>query len=217
MTNLFEQIRYHFNTALERDGLEAQLLYVAESCGDIPELRARVEEMVRAHHDQDGFLATQAESTQETQISRECVGSQIGPYKLLEQIGEGGMGVVYMAEQHHPVRRKVVLKIIKPGMDTRQVIVRFETERLALAMMDHPNIARVLEAGATDAGRPYFVMELVKGMPITNYCNEHQLTPRERLELFVGVCSRSATRASKGGDSSRPQTQQRARCGPVRL
>ena len=112
----------------------------------------------------------------------------IGPYKLLEQIGEGGMGVVYLAEQTQPVRRKVALKIIKPGMDTRQVIARFEAERQALALMDHPNIAKVLDAGATDTGRPYFVMELVKGVPITTYCDTVHLTPRERLELFIPVC-----------------------------
>src|SRR6185436_13022322 len=103
----------------------------------------------------------------------EALGTKIGPYKLLEQIGEGGMGAVYMAEQLHPVRRKVALKIIKPGMDTRQVIARFEAERQALAMMDHPNIARVFEAGATEAGRPFFVMELVKGTPITEYCDQN--------------------------------------------
>src|SRR5204863_3844090 len=115
-------------------------------------------------------------------------GTQIGPYKLLQQIGEGGMGVVYMAEQLEPVKRRVALKIIKPGMDTRQVIARFEAERQALAMMDHPNIAKVLEAGATEAGRPYFVMELVRGIPITDYCDQQKLAPRQRLELFVQVC-----------------------------
>jgi eukaryotic-like serine/threonine-protein kinase len=115
-------------------------------------------------------------------------GTRIGPYKLLQQIGEGGMGVVYMAEQEHPVRRKVALKIIKPGMDIAQVVARFEAERQALALMDHPNIAKVLDAGATDSGRPFFVMELVNGAPITEYCDGARLTPRERLELFVPVC-----------------------------
>ena len=118
----------------------------------------------------------------------ERVGAIIGRYKLLERIGEGGFGVVYMAEQQQPVRRKVALKVIKPGMDTRQVIARFEAERQALALMDHPNIAKVLDAGATDSGRPYFVMELVHGVPITEYCDQNQLPPRERLELFVQVC-----------------------------
>jgi len=112
----------------------------------------------------------------------------IGPYKLLQQIGAGGMGVVYMAEQTEPVGRRVALKIIKPGMDSRQVIARFEAEEQALAMMDHPNIAKVFEAGTTDSGQPYFVMELIKGIPITQYCDQHHLTPRQRLELFVPVC-----------------------------
>ena len=112
----------------------------------------------------------------------------IGRYKLLEEIGEGGMGVVYMAEQREPVRRKVALKVIKPGMDSRQVIARFEAERQALAMMDHPNIAHVLDAGGTESGRPYFVMELVRGVPITEYCDPNEFTTRERLELFVTVC-----------------------------
>ena len=115
-------------------------------------------------------------------------GSQIGRYKLLEQIGEGGMGVVYMAEQQRPVRRKVALKIIKPGMDTKQVVARFEAERQALAIMDHPNIARVLDAGSTDSARPYFVMELVRGIPITEYCDQNKLPTAERLALFVVVC-----------------------------
>jgi serine/threonine protein kinase len=115
-------------------------------------------------------------------------GAKIGVYKLLEQIGEGGMGVVYMAEQQAPVRRRVALKIIKPGMDTRQVIARFEAERQALALMDHPNIAKVLDAGATDQGRPFFVMELVDGLPIIQYCDAHRLTPQQRLELFIPVC-----------------------------
>src|SRR5207302_148207 len=114
-------------------------------------------------------------------------GTVIGPYKLLQQIGEGGMGTVFMAEQTQPVQRKVALKLIKPGMDSRQVIARFEAERQALAMMDHPNIARVLDAGTTATGRPYFVMELVKGVPITRYCDEHRLMPKDRLELFIPV------------------------------
>ena len=120
--------------------------------------------------------------------SPNSLGTVIGPYKLLEQIGEGGFGVVFLAEQERPVRRRVALKIIKPGMDTRQVIARFEAERQALAMMDHPNIAKVHDAGATENGRPYFVMELVQGVPITEYCDQCNLTTRERLELFITVC-----------------------------
>jgi serine/threonine protein kinase len=115
-------------------------------------------------------------------------GTVIGAYKLLQQIGEGGMGTVYMAEQTRPVQRMVALKIIKPGMDSRQVIARFEAERQALALMDHPSIARVLDGGTTETGRPYFVMELVKGVPITKYCDERRLPPRVRLELFIQVC-----------------------------
>ena len=124
-------------------------------------------------------LATDADSQ---------AGTRIGRYKLLQQIGEGGCGVVYMAEQEEPVRRKVALKIIKLGMDTKQVIARFEAERQALAMMDHPNIARVLDAGATEAGRPFFVMELVRGIRITDYCDQHALSTTERLNLFTQVC-----------------------------
>ena len=115
-------------------------------------------------------------------------GETIGPYKLLRVIGEGGMGVVYMAEQSEPVKRRVALKVIKPGMDSKQVIARFEAERQALAMMDHPNIAKVLDAGTTEQGRPYFAMELVKEVPITQFCDDLKLTARERLELFVSVC-----------------------------
>src|SRR5258707_1239938 len=115
-------------------------------------------------------------------------GDRIGRYKLLQQLGEGGCGLVYMAEQEEPVRRRVALKVIKLGMDTKQVIARFEAERQALAMMDHPNIAKVLEAGATDAGRPYFVMELVRGIKITDYCDQNDLSIRQRLDLFIEVC-----------------------------
>ena len=121
-------------------------------------------------------------------IQIERTGAMIGRYKLLEKIGEGGFGVVFMAEQVEPVQRKVALKIIKAGMDTKEVIARFEAERQAIALMDHPNIARALDAGATEAGRPYFVMELVRGIPITDYCDQKQLATRERLQLFIKVC-----------------------------
>ncbi len=116
------------------------------------------------------------------------IGSRIGGYKLLSVLGEGGFGMVYLAEQEHPIKRLVALKVIKPGMDTRQVIARFETERQALAMLDHPHIARVFEAGTTEAGRPYFAMEYVKGIPITEYCDRHKLGTRERLNLFIPLC-----------------------------
>src|SRR5205823_991236 len=115
-------------------------------------------------------------------------GAVIGPYKLLQQIGQGGMGTVFMAEQTRPVQRKVALKFIKRGLDSRQIVARFEAERQALALMDHPNIAKVLDAGTAADGRPFFVMELVKGVPITRYCDEHRLTPKERMELFIPVC-----------------------------
>src|SRR5690349_6965603 len=118
----------------------------------------------------------------------ESVGKTIGPYKLLQKIGEGGCGVVYMAEQEKPVRRRVAFKIIKLGMDTRSVVARFEAERQALALMDHPNIAKVFDAGATDTGRPYFVMELVRGIKITDYCDQNNLATEERLKLFTQVC-----------------------------
>ena len=147
--------------------------------------------MLLEAHVSDGSLLDGPAVTSPTEILSpitEKPGTQIGPYKLLEPIGQGGMGVVYLAEQAEPVRRQVALKIIKPGMDTQQVIKRFEAERQALALMDHPNIAKVFDAGATETGRPYFVMEWVKGVPITQYCDEHQLTPRERLEIFATVC-----------------------------
>ena len=188
MDHQFANLRDQFLAALEHDGLEAQLRYAAEHCADVPELRARLEEMLRAHHQSEGLLASQFEVTHRVSPVTGTPGTMIGPYKLLQQIGEGGMGAVYMAEQTHPVQRKVALKLIKPGLDNRQVIARFEAERQALALMDHPNIAKVLDAGTTEAGQPYFVMELVHGVPITKYCDEHRLTPRQRLELFVPVC-----------------------------
>ena len=122
----------------------------------------------------------------------------IGPYKLLEQIGEGGMGTVFMAQQSTPIKRKVALKIIKPGMDSQQVIARFEAERQALALMDHPNIAQVLDAGTTDDGRPFFVMELVQGVPITQYCDQQRLTIRERLRLMSKYPEPYSTRTRRG-------------------
>jgi len=124
----------------------------------------------------------------DSDIAIERTGTMIGRYKLLEKVGEGGFGLVYMAEQIEPVQRKVALKVIKAGMDTKEVIARFEAERQALALMDHPNIARVLDAGSTQAGRPYFVMELVKGIPITEFCDLKKLSPAERLQLFMKVC-----------------------------
>jgi WD40 repeat protein/tRNA A-37 threonylcarbamoyl transferase component Bud32 len=164
------------------------------ACGGDPALRQRVEVLLAA--EQEGVTATV--TTQEAdcptiKLSRvdgpeETVGQTLGRYKVLEKIGEGGFGVVYVAEQKEPVKRRVALKIIKLGMDTRQVVARFEAERQALAMMDHPNIAKVLDAGATEAGRPYFVMELVRGVKLTDYCDQHKLSTQQRLELFIQVC-----------------------------
>ena len=122
-------------------------------------------------------------------VPAEGPGTIIGRYKLLEKLGEGGFGVVYVAEQREPVKRRVALKIIKLGMDTREVVARFEAERQALALMDHPNIAKVLDAGSTETGRPYFVMELVRGVKITEYCDQAKLSTSERLKLFMQVCS----------------------------
>jgi tetratricopeptide (TPR) repeat protein/tRNA A-37 threonylcarbamoyl transferase component Bud32 len=149
-----------------------------------------LERLLLAASQAGSFLESPAlGSTPDTASSvMERPGAQIGRYKLLQQIGEGGMGVVYMAEQVEPVKRRVALKVVKPGLDTRQVIARFEGERQALAMMDHPSIAKVLDAGATESGRPYFVMELVNGLPVTKYCDERRLTTRERLELFAPIC-----------------------------
>jgi serine/threonine protein kinase/Flp pilus assembly protein TadD len=180
-----------FDAAIERPSPAERAAFLDAACGANVELRQRIEALLRAHEEAGGFLQDRPTVVQP---ATESLGSMIGPYKLLEQIGEGGFGVVFMAEQTQPVRRKVALKILKPGMDTRQVVARFEAERQALAIMDHPNIAKVFDGGATpaaDAGgsqRPYFVMELVKGIPITEYCDQGQLTPRERLELFVSVC-----------------------------
>ena len=180
-----------FIDAMQKEKGEERRTFLDAACGDDVELRNSVEELL-AEHQKDGsfFLDAPPPGLGVTldQPITEKPGTQIGPYKLLQQIGEGGMGVVYMAEQTEPVRRKVALKIIKPGMDTRQVIARFEAERQALSLMDHPNIAKVLDAGATDTGRPYFVMELVKGQPITEYCDQQHLTPRQRLELFLPIC-----------------------------
>jgi serine/threonine protein kinase/tetratricopeptide (TPR) repeat protein len=165
--------------------------YVREACGGDEARIAHIEALLEAADRPDSLLDHPAAGIPGATIERpttESPGAVIGPYKLLQQIGEGGMGVVYMANQEQPVRRKVALKIIKPGMDSAQVIARFEAERQALAMMDHQNIARVLDAGTTASGRPYFVMELVNGVPITKYCDDNHLTPRERLELFVPVC-----------------------------
>jgi serine/threonine protein kinase len=159
--------------------------FLEGACAGDADLRRRVDSLLDADDNPAGFLGKPAVNPA---TSCEGVGSRIGPYTLMEPLGEGGMGTVFRAEQSHPVRRTVALKIIKPGMGSRQVSARFEAERQALALMDHANIARVLDAGTTDGGRPYFVMELVDGVPITRYCDEQRLTPRQRLELLLPVC-----------------------------
>ena len=189
-----------FIEVLELGDPSEQAALLDKACQEDAELRGRVEQLLAEHERQESFILDTPPigcngfpsgdgvgSTVDSPIT-ERPGTIIGPYKLLQQIGEGGMGVVFMAEQTQPLQRTVALKIIKPGMDTRQVIARFEAERQALAMMDHPNIAKVLDAGTTDSGRPYFVMELVKGVPITKYCDEKHLPLRARLELLLPVC-----------------------------
>jgi WD40 repeat protein/serine/threonine protein kinase len=184
------ELRALFCEALDRKTPEERAEYLDRACQGEPELRARVEALLRAHAEASGFLKEPSGGLVATvdEPIPERPGTVIGPYKLLEEIGEGGFGVVFMAEQTQPVRRKVALKVLKPGMDTRQVVARFEAERQALALMDHPNIAKVHDGGATASGRPFFIMELVKGVPITEFCDQNQLTPRQRLELFVSVC-----------------------------
>jgi WD40 repeat protein/serine/threonine protein kinase len=175
--------------------------YVARACGGDPVLQRKVECLIAYHFQAGSFLEQPVQGlgvtsplpgTANVELNdacREGPGSHIGLYTLREQIGEGGMGLVFVAEQTQPLRRKVALKVIKPGMDTKQVVARFEAERQALALMDHPNIARVLDGGTTESGRPYFVMELVKGVPITQFCDDNRLAPRQRLELFISVCA----------------------------
>src|SRR5215208_2447308 len=175
--------------------------YLDRACGGDPALRRRVERLLGAQAEIGSFLespAPELDLTRDLPGVTERPGTLVGPYKLLEPIGEGGFGVVFMAEQQHPVRRKVAVKVLKPGMDSKQVVARFEAERQALALMDHPNIAKVLDAGATDVGRPYFVMELVRGIPVTRFCDDKRLSARERLELFVQVCQAVQHAHTKG-------------------
>ncbi|WP_165231824.1 protein kinase domain-containing protein [Aquisphaera insulae] len=183
-----------FLEAVERCEPHEWPRFLDDACGDDGALRAQVESLLDSHKLPAGLLDVLGRTWGDTPPlpapadTPAALGSMIGPYRLREVIGEGGMGVVYMAEQQSPVRRMVALKVIKPGLDTRRVIARFEAERQALALMDHPGIARVLDAGTTELGRPYFVMELVRGVPITEYCDRHNLPVRDRLELFERVC-----------------------------
>jgi serine/threonine protein kinase/tetratricopeptide (TPR) repeat protein len=194
-----QKVRDIFVTAVKLPP-ERWATFLKDACAGDEELRRQVSDLLQAHQQAGSFLDQPAVPPRATgefdpaadggasAAAQEGPGTTIGPYKLLELIGEGGMATVWMAEQREPVQRKVALKIIKAGMDTRQVVARFEAERQALALMDHPNIAKIFDGGATAGGRPYFVMELVKGVPITKYCDQHRLTPRERLELFLPVC-----------------------------
>jgi tetratricopeptide (TPR) repeat protein/serine/threonine protein kinase len=179
-----------FGKALEIHSPAVRAAYLDQACGGDPGLRADVESLLRAQGAAGGFLDRLRPAAGPTldQSVNERPGARIGPYKLLEEIGEGGFGVVFLAEQTQPLRRQVALKVLKPGMDTRQVVARFEAERQALALMDHPNIARVFDGGETATGRPFFAMELVKGIPITDYCDQCRLTASERLDLFLSVC-----------------------------
>ncbi|MBI3407251.1 MAG: tetratricopeptide repeat protein [Planctomycetes bacterium] len=209
MNTDFEKSRQIFLAIVEQPSTQWDAL-LDEACGKDSELHRQVALLLKAHAEGEGILDRNEALKAPTGIYEslnERPGTVIGPYKLLQQIGEGGMGTVWMAEQTHPVQRKLAVKLIKPGMDSRQVLARFEAERQALALMDHPNIAKVLDAGtigsepealardsaaplahASGSARPYFVMELVKGVPITKYCDEHHLTPKQRLELFIPVC-----------------------------
>jgi serine/threonine protein kinase/tetratricopeptide (TPR) repeat protein len=184
------QAKAIFLAAIEDHAPEQWPAFLDQACAGNADLRAIVEKLLRARCDMGSFHEQPHASLVATadEVARERPASVIGAYKLLEQIGEGGFGIVFMAEQQQPVRRKVALKVLKPGMDSGQVVARFEAERQALALMDHPNIARVLDGGQTASGRPYFVMDLVRGLPITDFADQAQLTPNERLELFISVC-----------------------------
>jgi serine/threonine protein kinase len=182
-----------FHQALEITDPAQRLGFLQGACADNAELLAHVQKLLAAHEDAANAFPTDPDGDATATVLApappgEGPGSQIGKYKLLQVIGEGGMGVVYMAEQREPFDKRVALKIIKLGMDTKAVVARFEAERQALALMNHPNIAKVLDAGSTETGRPYFVMELVKGEPLTEYCDKHKLSTRQRLELFIPVC-----------------------------
>jgi serine/threonine protein kinase len=190
MAEQSRQAKSIFLAAIEEHMPERWSAFLEQACAGDVFLRARVEKLLHAQATLGSFHEARRSALPATldEPITERPGSIIGPYKLLEQIGEGGFGIVFMAEQEKPIRRQVALKVLKPGMDTKQVIARFESERQALALMDHPNIARVLDAGATDSGRPYFVMELVKGVSITEFCDNNRMAPEVRLKLFIDVC-----------------------------
>src|SRR5947208_12758082 len=209
MNNARQQEETLFDAARKLTDPAQRKAFLDAACADNAELRGRLVNLLSAAEGADKFFEEsgvalnavveppepsmgedqRGGTVRVTPPSEEQPGARIGHYKLLEKIGEGGCGVVYVAEQEEPVRRRVALKVIKPGMDTRQVVARFEAERQALAMMDHPNIAKVLDAGTTENGRPYFVMELVRGIRITDYCDQNHLDTSQRLELFIQVCN----------------------------
>jgi serine/threonine protein kinase len=180
--------------------IEERVAFVDRACGGDEALRRKIEALLKSNDRAEGFLEEPISSTLKGghRTAGEKPGDRVDRYTLLEQIGEGGCGIVFMAEQDEPVRRRVALKVIKPGMDTKSVIARFEAERQALALMDHPNIAHVFDAGATSSGRPYFVMELVEGLKITDYCDQHSLPLAARLELFTQVCDAAQHAHQKG-------------------
>jgi hypothetical protein len=180
-----------FREALKRATSPERQAFLDRACMGDQALRARLEALLLAHESPDSFLESPLLGAGQATVvlpPEEGPGTVIGRYKILEKVGEGGFGVVYVAEQREPVKRRVALKIIKLGMDTRQVVARFEAERQALALMDHPNIAKVLDAGATENGRPFFVMELVKGIPITKYCEQEKTETTEKLKFFIQIC-----------------------------
>jgi tRNA A-37 threonylcarbamoyl transferase component Bud32 len=190
MGEQFNRAKAIFLAAIDEQTPAQWPTFLEQACGGDARLRAEVQKLLHAQAALGSFHESPRSALVETvdHLPAERPGTVIGPYRLLHPISEGGMGVVYVAEQEKPVRRRVALKIIKPGMDSRQVLARFEAERQALALMDHPNIAKALDAGATDSGRPYFVMELVRGGPITEFCDRNRLPPEARLKLFLDVC-----------------------------
>ncbi len=183
-----ERIESILVTALEIQSESEQLKYLNDACGADVDLRSRVDRLIQNHREAGSFLAMPAQNPQAGPSMPDQPGSKIGPYKLLQKLGEGGMGVVFLAEQDQPVRRRVALKVIRAGMGSSNILARFEHERQALALMDHPNITRVLDAGATPDGRPFFAMELVHGIPITRFCDQERLSVEDRLRLFIPVC-----------------------------
>ena len=195
------------SSAPSRSRAEERQAFLDAACGDDDALRGLVHSLLAASEKSASFLDRPAMQVQDATASvvaplHEGPGRIVGAYKLLQTIGEGGFGVVYMAEQESPIHRMVALKIIKPGMDTAQVIARFESERQALALMDHPNIARVLDAGATESGRPYFVMELVKGVPITEFCDRNQMPPEAGCSSSSTCAGPSSTRTRRGSSTA---------------